>query len=302
MNEAGLRLAAQQWQQEGRPAVVVTVRRTQGSVPREAGVRMVVDAQGQLGTIGGGHLEWQALQTARRLIAQGKPGAQGAQGAQADRIERHALGPRLGQCCGGVVELGYQALDERALADWPPPPALFHLCLYGAGHVGWAVARLLIDLDARLDWIDTREDALPDPTHPQWARAPHIRLIASEAPTVEARHSPPRALHLVMTHSHALDFDLVEALLHRPEVPWVGLIGSKTKRQRFEHRLLARGLPPQRLQDLHCPVGWPGLDSKAPAVIAVAVVGQVLAWALGPGGPSNRTDVARSQHPDPQER
>ena len=265
MNTAGLRAQAAQVLAEGQAAVVVELRSVKGSVPRDEGTRMVVLREVVLGTIGGGHLEWRAIGTARALL-QGNlpwPGP-----------ERLALGPALGQCCGGVVELAFVPLDGEALERWRVPVPRFHLMLYGAGHVGQALVRVLSGLDVVVDWVDGREGACAA------ARAadgfPGLRLLETEDPAAEARAAPAGAHHVVMTHSHALDFDIVLALLRRTDTGLVGLIGSKTKRLQFEHRLLARGVEPARLAALLCPIGIAGVRGKEPAAVAVAVAAQLL--------------------------
>lgn len=269
MNQAALRAAAQQWLQNGEPALVVRVQAARGSVPRDDGVRMVVGRQAVLGTIGGGHLEWVAIQEARRALLQGDT---------PPPLQRLALGPALGQCCGGALELHYERLDAAALSAWALPPGRFHLVLYGAGHVGQALARLLVDVDCTVDWIDVREEAFPNPAQAPWVQSPGLQCVVSDGPVADALAAPAGAHHLVMTHSHALDYDIVQALLSRTDTGLVGVIGSKTKRQRFEHRLLARGLSPQRVKTLQCPIGLPGVRGKEPAVVAVAVAAQLLSW------------------------
>ncbi|HSN33716.1 MAG TPA: XdhC family protein, partial [Ideonella sp.] len=142
------RRTAEAWLAEGRNAVVVVVLETRGSAPRRAGTRMVVSAAQAVGTIGGGHLELKAIEEARALLG----------GAVPPHQTHYPLGPALGQCCGGAVTLGFTRLDAAALAAWPDPLPLFHLQLYGAGHVGQAIARLRATLDAKVEWIDEREE------------------------------------------------------------------------------------------------------------------------------------------------
>lgn len=278
MNTAGLRAQAARWLEMGCPAVVVELRSVKGSVPREAGTRMVVSGEAVLGTIGGGHLEWRALNTARALLRGASPWP---------APERVPLGPALGQCCGGVVELAFEPLDAAALERWRAPEPRFHLMLYGAGHVGQALVKVLGDLDVTVDWVDGREGAFarfhgtPSPARDDafeggLQRFAGLRCVETEDPVAEARSAPSGSHHLVMTHSHALDFDIVLALLRRPDTGLVGLIGSKTKRQQFEHRLLERGLAAQRVADLVCPVGLAGIAGKEPAAVAVAVAAQLL--------------------------
>ena len=236
MNRAALRLRAARWCQKQRPAVVVELRSVQGSVPREAGTRMLVAQDEVIGTIGGGHLEWMAMHTARELLAGRTPWPAPV---------RVALGPSLGQCCGGAVDLAYEPLNEDALRRWPVTPPASHLVLYGAGHVAQALIQILRGVDVSVDWVDSRDGA-----HGSWPDFPGLRCVVTDDPAYEAHHAPAGAHHLVMTHSHAQDFDIVLALLRRADTGMVGLIGSKTKRMQFEHRLLARGLSGPRLDRL----------------------------------------------------
>jgi xanthine dehydrogenase accessory factor len=265
MNDDALRREARRWLGEGRRATVVEVRDAQGSVPREAGARMLVAADGEAaGTVGGGHLEWQAIARARELAARG--------GSDEQRI---ALGPALGQCCGGVLTLRYLPLDDAALATWPEPAPRFHLQLYGAGHVGRAIVRLLHDIPCRVQWIDERESEFP-PADAQEGQTPHIERVCVEPVEAEVALAPPGAHYLILTHSHDLDLRIAEAVLRRGDFAYCGLIGSRTKRARFLNRFEARGVAPDALARLTCPIGVPGIAGKQPAVVAIAVVAQLL--------------------------
>ncbi|MEQ1805443.1 MAG: xanthine dehydrogenase accessory protein XdhC [Burkholderiaceae bacterium] len=263
-----LRATAAAWLAAHKPAVIVEVDVAQGSVPREAGTRMLVSADECIGTVGGGHLEWKASAKARDMLAQG--------GAAAAQTEHYPLGPALGQCCGGAVTLTYAALDAAALARWPPPEPLFQLQLYGAGHVGRAIVRALAPLPVHVTWIDEREEefaAAPAPGEPCAARIERVCIDTLEA---EVRHAPPGAFYLVLTHQHDLDLRITEAILRRGDFAYLGLIGSKTKRQRFVHRFEERGVAAQLIARITCPIGVPGVEGKAPEVIAAAVVAQLL--------------------------
>ena len=257
-----LRAAALAWRQADRTAVVVRVAATQGSVPRETGTRMLVGADSVLGTIGGGHLELKAIAAARRLLAGD---------AVAPRQLHFPLGPALGQCCGGTVTLQLAPLAEDDPAGWPQAAPRFVLQLYGAGHVGRAIVQLLEGIDCRVQWIDEREDEFPR-TPP----AAHVERVCVEPVQAEVATAPPGAFHLVLTHSHDLDLAITEAVLRRGDFGFLGLIGSKTKRARFLHRFEERGIAPERLARLTCPIGVPGIEGKEPEVIAVAVVAQLL--------------------------
>jgi xanthine dehydrogenase accessory factor len=252
--------AARRWRALARPAVVVQVLRTRGSVPRDAGTRMLVAADEVLGSIGGGHLELQAIADARALLAGG--------GAPVDRTV--ALGPALGQCCGGALELRFTPLAADDPAGWPRPAPRFALQLYGAGHVGRAVVALLGGLNCRVKWIDERESEFPATPLP-----PHVERVCVEAVPAEVALAPPGAFYLVLTHSHDLDLALAEAILRRGDFGWFGLVGSRTKRVRFEHRLRDRGIADALLARMVCPIGLPGIAGKEPEVIALAVVAQM---------------------------
>ncbi len=265
-----LRAAALRWQAERRPAVVVEVTRSQGSVPREAGTRMLVSAGEVLGTIGGGHLELQAIADARALLARGATAAPPPE-------QRIALGPSLGQCCGGVLGLRFVPLAACEPGDWPATPPRFTLQLYGAGHVGRAVVRLLATLPCRVQWIDERESEFPPEALPL-----HIEKRCVEPVQAEVAGAPHGAFYLVLTHSHALDLVLTQAILARGDFGWFGLVGSRSKRASFEHRLRERGFDAALVDRITCPIGLPGIAGKEPEVIALAVVAQMLQACAAP--------------------
>lgn len=256
-----LRAAACRWLDEGRAAVVVEVLNHQGSVPREAGTRMLVSALEVLGTIGGGHLELRAIVDARALLA----------GQGVARLQRIALGPSLGQCCGGVLQLAFTPLADAYPAQWSDAAPRFHLQLYGAGHVGRAIVRLLSSIACRVQWIDERDSEFPAEALP-----PHIERVCVEPVEGEVVNAAPGSFYLVLTHSHDLDLAISHAVLKRGDFGWFGLIGSQTKRARFEHRLLDRGVDAALLARMQCPIGVPGIRGKEPEVIALAVVAQLL--------------------------
>jgi xanthine dehydrogenase accessory factor len=280
------RLAAMHWLEQRIPAVVVEIVDARGSAPRGAGTRMLVSAVRAIGTIGGGHLEWKALAIAKAMLA--------ARDAT-PRRERFPLGPALGQCCGGAVELEFSLLDDSAIARWPASPPLLHLQMHGAGHVGHAIATLLTTLDVHVDWIDERDDAFAPTTTlgTPWPDSVQRRVV--EGAEREIAGTPSGTFFLVLTHDHALDLRIVEAALRRDDAGFVGVIGSRSKRERFRHRLCARGLGDERVARMQCPVGLPGIAGKQPEIIALAVVAQLMqeaaarALALSPDAPRLRT-------------
>ena len=268
-----------------RPTVIVEVLAARGSVPRDAGTRMLVGADDLLGTIGGGNLEWRAIAEARAMLVDARR-----------RPSDHeiALGASLGQCCGGAVTLRYRVLDAASLAAWPVPTDVPQIQVYGAGHVGRAVVQVLALLDVAIRWIDERDEAFPrEPS------ASSVERLCVEPVEAEVAHAPAGAFHLVLTHQHDLDLRIVEAVLRRDDFAFLGLIGSRTKRRRFEQLLAARGIAPVALARITCPIGIDGVPGKEPTHIAIAVAAQLLplfdAW-------SASRSAAASQGPEIESR
>ena len=250
------------------PGVLVTVASVVGSGPREVGAWMAVFTNALVNTIGGGHLEFQAIAEARSLIGSGRQ-----DGAL---VNRYALGPALGQCCGGVVHLKFEHITQtdmpilrQRLPNQAKPVALF-----GGGHVGHALVNVLSSLPFQVQWIDSRDEIFP--THlPANVVCEHSDPVPA---AVEAL--PSGACVLIMSFSHAEDLDVVAACLKRQrlqgDLKFVGLIGSKTKWATFQHRLEAKGFSAQELAFITCPIGVDGITGKEPEVIAIAVAAQLL--------------------------
>lgn len=288
-NLAALREQAAAWWAAHEPALLVEVAATQGSTPREVGARMVVTARSEAGTVGGGHLEFLAVATARQALAT-------SPGALPSFERRFALGPSLGQCCGGVVTLRFSLLGEADLADWPAQPNALVLPstldaarplsairqpiqLHGAGHVGRAIVAGL--QGASVQWVDERDSAFPN--DPAWFAAhPHVERLHTDSAVADVASAAPGTVYLVMTHNHDLDWRLVHAILQRDDAAFCGLIGSRTKRASFMHRLAERGMPTAQLDRLVCPIGLPppvewAPYAKQPEVIAAGVLQQLVA-------------------------
>lgn len=249
----------------GAAAVVVTVAGARGSTPREAGARMVVTGAGAFGTIGGGRLEWEAIARARRMLAGGEAAAE---------LEV-PLGPAVGQCCGGHVRLALRRADARLLdellaAERAARAALPPVLLFGAGHVGKALAVALAPLPFRVRWLDGRAEELP-------AEPPAgVEVVCTPRLVAEAQAAPAGAAHLVLTHSHALDFEICASVLERGDFAYLGLIGSATKRARFERGFRELGIAPARIARLVCPIGGGAVRDKRPAVIAALVAAELI--------------------------
>jgi xanthine dehydrogenase accessory factor len=250
----------------GEDALLVSVLASRGSVPRKKGAWMAVFPRGMVGTIGGGHLEFQALAEAHKRLA----------GAPGDAVIRYALGPTLGQCCGGDVQLQFERVVAADLASLqhrlysPGAP----VALFGGGHVGHALVQVFGQLPLAVHWIDSRDEVFPDQV-PANVVCEHSDPVQGAVPSLA-----PGAQVLIMSFSHAEDLEVVAACLLRQrargDLPYIGLIGSRTKWATFRHRLQERGFTESELAHVTCPIGVPGIAGKAPEVIAVAVAAQIL--------------------------
>ena len=294
---------------------LVTVAGADGSTPREAGARMVVDRNcGFYGTIGGGTLEFEAIRRAARAAEAEEP---------LFFVQSVSLGPDLGQCCGGRAQVAIEVLtaasldmakrlagleakgsplvtqaivkngtvlDREVLAS--PLQQHFsletdagtgdqllleqfgasrrHLFLFGAGHVGKALVLALAPLPFEVTWVDSRADQFPGPV------PANVRKVRVSDPASILETAPDGAFVLVMTHSHALDEDIMARALLRQSFAYCGVIGSKTKRSRFQKRLKSRGLTETLISSMVCPVGTTAIKSKHPAAIAAGIAVDLL--------------------------
>jgi xanthine dehydrogenase accessory factor len=261
--------------------IFITIDSFEGSSPREVGAWMLVLAGEVLGTVGGGNLEFQATAHARDLLA-------AKDLARPDELRRYPLGPSLGQCCGGVVQLKFACIAAgdaikmeatRAIIHWARGLNALQIALFGGGHVGKALVNVLGALPCAITWIDSRDEIFP-------ADVPSHVQCEHSAPVHAAVHSLPAGSHvLVMSFSHAEDLDVVAACLTRlrtrNDLPFIGLIGSKTKWATFRHRLEDRGFNSDEIARITCPIGIDGIAGKEPEVIAVSVAAQLLKLRAG---------------------
>ena len=239
-------------QQQGEACVLVTILEERGSTPRNAGSKMVVTAERIFETIGGGHLEYKAMEMAREMLASR---------SQDTRLERFSLGASLGQCCGGATVLLFEPMGQ--------PQA--QIAVFGAGHVGRALVPLLASLPCKVRWIDSRENEFPEHI------PAGVEKIVSDEVVDEVENMPPGSYYIVMTHNHQLDLELTAAILKRGDFAYYGLIGSKTKRVKFEHRLRERGFADTLMARMRCPMGLAEVKGKLPVEIAVSIAGEVIA-------------------------
>lgn len=292
----------------GRPVALVTVAAIKGSAPREPGACMCVTNGEIAGTIGGGTLEFRAIESARELLQE-----------QTEWLHQQlGLGPALGQCCGGRVELLIEQLnqqdmrwlkqclenrqDQLLVSRYDPTgrhkqlqvstgyphtvhfsspmeghcrleqasqPGQFHLLLFGAGHLGRALVPLLSTLPCSVHWIDSREDTLPTESKPK------LRTEWLETPTLALQSAPLGSMVLVMTHQHSLDFEITSAALANPHISWVGMIGSPSKRKQFE-RYLKRCPNSPASTRLACPIGNRNSELRDPAELAIELSAALL--------------------------
>lgn len=290
-------------QRENIACVMVSVASTTGSTPRETGSKMIVTEDGLFGTIGGGNLEYQACSIARDQLDNPEP----------HQVKRFPLGAGLGQCCGGLVNLLFEPIVEacewlrvaieyeRLNKEWVREVPLhegqvrvrqyedeatgltesgsfievncssgIELTLFGAGHVGRAIVDTMRELPVRIRWVDNRDDVFPLDV------PDNVEVVNTDTPEAEIDAANDEAYFLVMTHEHGLDQQLCEHILKHDKFVYFGLIGSHTKRRMFEKRLVRRGIESEKFDRMICPIGIDGVNSKQPAMIAIAVAAQIM--------------------------
>lgn len=241
-----------QMETSGVAYVVTTVLGARGSTPRDSGTKMVLSADSCYGTIGGGRLEYEVQMRARELLANNQ---------DAQLLENFPLGEKLGQCCGGSTSVLLECFTPACLPTY----------LFGAGHVGRALAPLLAVLPLALTWVDSRSDEFPNelPTG--------VSQRVTETPQDVVGVAAPGSAFIIMTHQHPLDYALTEAALRRGDASYIGLIGSQSKWKRFQMRLEHRGVAATDHAQVRCPIGLASVPGKHPAEIAVSVAAELIA-------------------------
>ena len=230
---------------QGNPAVLITQIGERGSSPRSKGSKMLVTPERQYDTLGGGNLEYQAIEYARDLLQAGKDGV----------YERdYTLSGQLGQCCGGEVRVLFEVFNA----------SLPKLYLFGAGHIAQALIPILDQLPLQINWIDERDELFVNPI-------PECVNRLERAPLDVAESLPKDAWVLVMTHDHQLDFELAKAVLNKGDFSYFGMIGSQTKALKFRQRLEQRGFSEEQIARMNSPLGLPELKTKRPMEIAASI-------------------------------
>jgi len=268
--------------------VLVTVLETKGSSPRDTGTKMVVSVDKCFDTIGGGALEYQAIEIARKLLAPSPEGEGRGEGKDVNNSSVLSLSPHyssshpsplpkerglktqythtfnlgkdLKQCCGGVVTVFFEVF----------PASNFNIVIFGAGHIARSLVTILGDIDCRVKWFDSRPEIFPEKS------TSNIEQSVMSQPEIAVDSCLKNSYFLVMTHDHALDQQLCEAILSRKDSCYCGLIGSATKGLKFRQRLLKKNFTQEELKSLTCPAGLTALKSKKPAEIAVSLVAELL--------------------------
>ncbi len=257
-------------------SIWISIERFEGSSPREVGAWMLVSTDQVEGTVGGGRLEFDAMAHARSLLS-------ASPFVASSESRRYALGPALGQCCGGVVWLKFVGIDVNSAIELEAIQResvranslkSLKIALFGGGHVGKAIARALAPLPCEVHWIDSRDEIFPEqlPANTQAEHSAPVQAAVSDL--------APQSHVLIMSFSHAEDLDVVAACLKRRreknDLPFIGLIGSKTKWATFRHRLEERGFTADELANITCPIGLPSIAGKEPEVIAASVAAQLM--------------------------
>ena len=244
-------LALEQLQHSDQACVLVTIFSTKGSTPRATGSKMLVTQQQSMFSIGGGHLEHQAIKLSRAMLTEANTQA---------FIKNFSLGASLGQCCGGRVELLFEAFY----------PQNRQIAIFGAGHIAKALVPILEQLPCSIVWADSRADLFPE----QHTR--HTRRVICEDLNQVIEDLKINCHVLIMTHNHQLDQQLCETLLKRSHQGFIGVIGSTTKWKKFKLRLLNKGYTPQQVAAICCPIGMAEIKGKLPMEVAVSVSAQFI--------------------------
>lgn len=259
---------------------VVEVAATKGSTPREAGASMLVSPIATHGTIGGGQLEYMAIDKARQLLSPGRKRANGVHSARTDSDGIHTvldipLGPEIGQCCGGRVEVLIRLGDPSLAGDLVSEAEgeevrLPHLYIFGGGHVGHAMAAACALMPVHAVVVDTRADAFA-------GLAPGVEKRLTPMPEEVVRNAPANSAFAVLTHDHALDFLIVAEALKRTDTAYVGMIGSKTKKATFRSWFTkTAGGTEAEFRRLVSPIGGDTVKDKRPAVIAALAAAEIM--------------------------
>lgn len=256
---------------QGLSYVLITVITAAGSTPREAGCKMIVTGAEQFDTIGGGHLEFDAVNKAREYLLEGK---------QNQHIVSYPLSSKLGQCCGGAVKVLFEIYVNHHQ----------RIAIFGAGHVAASLVPILAQLPLQISWIDSRSELFTGDYLPS-----NVDCILSDEPVDEIANLPLNTWVVILTHNHQLDFALVEACLKQGNTSFIGMIGSATKAKRFRTRLEHREFTAEQIKQLISPIGDFNIPGKRPVEVAVSISAQIIQKLHESIAPSNNQQQSFSQ-------
>ena len=240
---------------------------TEGSVPRNLGTFMLITSKYLFGSIGGGQLEYTIIEKAKKILKENI--------SEKNQILNIPLGPSIGQCCGGFVQVeitkysnGNQSLkNEKILISKSD-----NLYIFGAGHIGQELSKRSIDLDFNVHLIDSRNNYL------KMLKEKKVTPIYVEFPWMLIKNLPKKSYYIILTHSHDYDFKIINEILNINSFQFIGLIGSKTKMKRFSNRLIKLGHNQSIINNVECPIGLKNISSKKPAEIAISIIGRLLEY------------------------
>jgi len=238
----------------------------EGSVPRNSGTFMLITSKCLFGSIGGGQLEYLIVEKAKKILLNKLLKKQ---------IVNVPLGPLIGQCCGGYVQVeiekfnnGCQSLKNEKMNI----PNSYNLYIFGAGHIGKELSTRSFDLDFNVHLIDSRNEYL------KLQNEDKINQIYVKYPWLLVKNLPRQSYYVILTHRHDFDFKIVNEILHLQTFSFIGLIGSKTKMNRFSNRLVKLGHNESIINKIECPIGLKNITSKKPAEIAISIIGRLLEY------------------------
>ncbi len=238
---------------------------TEGSVPRNNYTFMLISKNNIFGSIGGGQLEFVVIELAKKNLKKNK----------FKEIINIPLGPSIGQCCGGYVQIkiekfinGYEALKNESYRS----NLVQDLYIFGAGHVGQELSKRVLDLDFNVNLVDSREEYL------NLQKNKKINKIFAKMPWLLLKNLKNKPYYIILTHSHDHDFKIINEILHMKDFEFLGLIGSKTKFNRFKSRLINFGHIDNDINKIECPIGLKNISSKKPAEIAISIIGRLLEY------------------------
>jgi len=253
--------------------VIATIIGISGSTPRNNGTKMVITEDEIFDTIGGGHLEHKAIKFANKLLSEGK---------DCQQLEHFQLGIHLDQCCGGSANILFECFSENRV----------NIMLFGAGHVAKELIPILSSLPCQIRWVDNREKQLDINLNGYT----NVTKVVSDKPEDEVVSMPANSYYIVMTHKHQMDFDICKKIFERKDFNYFGLIGSITKRRRFEQRFEKHGVDINQMERLNCPIGLSQVSGKLPIEVAVSIAGEIIKRYQQQNIHNNEKDIQKGVH------